>query len=63
MVSHILFQTAYVKAEELRIFLGNWGRILSRYGECWRNYYGKFGVFMLGLFSGYYVLCGGDPEF
>ena len=28
----------------------------------WHSYYGKFGVFMLGLFSGYYVLCGGDPE-
>ena len=43
-------------------FLGNWGRILSHYGECQCSYYGKFVIFMLGLFSGYYVLCGGDPE-
>ena len=58
MVSHILFQIGEFFGE-----LYAWGRILSRYGECQRNYYGKFGVFMLGLFSGYYVLCGGDPEF
>ena len=35
---------------------------MSCYGDYRRSYYGKFGVFMLGLFSGYYVLCGGDPE-
>ena len=43
----------------------NFFRELGSYVTLWRvsaQFYGKFGVFMLGLFSGYYVLCGGDPE-